>query len=174
MGRMITDAVLEMWDNEKEKEVSRISGQLKMVYTPTNTNLIDQVEKYRKLKDECRAGRYEPADMEEYADIFRTAELYTQPLFQKVPVTVIGIGEVAIVGYGAEPFTQYAADVRADHPELFVIATCNTNGEAGYLPTEEAFAEGGYESKSANFTPELPGVLRQTVKEMLDAINITE
>ena len=105
--------------------------------------------------------------MEEYADIFRAAELYTQPLFQKIPITVIGIGDVAIVGYGGEPFTQYVTDIRKDNPELFIIASCNTNGEAGYMPTKEAFEEGGYESKSANFTAELPITLRNTVNEML-------
>ena len=72
---------------------------------------------------------------------------------------------------GGEPFMQYASDVRKEHPELFVIATCNTNGEAGYLPTKEAFAEGGYESKSSNFTPELSDILQQAVQEMLATIN---
>ena len=171
MGRVITNAVMKMWDNTTKKEVTKVSGQIRMNYIPTNTSLIDEVEKYQKLKDACRAGTYTPADMEEYADIFRAAELRTQPLFQKVPLTVIGIGDVALVGYGGEPFTQYAADVRAEHPELFVIATCNTNGEAGYLPTKEAFAEGGYESKSSNFTPELSDILQRAVKEMLATIN---
>lgn len=174
MGRVITDAVLEMWNNTTEKEVSKVSSQFRMVYTPTNTALIDQVEKYQKLKDECRAGTYVPANMEEYADIFRVAELYTQPLFQKIPLTVIGIGEVVLVGYGGEPFTKYPADVRAENPDLFVIASCNTNGEAGYLPTKEAFTEGGYESKSSNFTVELSNTLHETVREMLTAINSWE
>ena len=174
MGRVITDAVLEMWENTTEKEVSQISTQLRMVYTPTNTDLMDQVEKYKKLKDACRAGTYEPKDMEEYADIFRTAELYTQPLFQKVPLTVIGIGDVVLVGYGGEPFTKYPADVRRDHPELFVIASCNTNGEAGYFPTKEAFSEGGYESRSSNFTVELADTLKQVVNEMLATLNNKE
>ena len=167
IGRVITDAVVELWDTCVEKEAPNVLSQLRMVYTPTNTSLIDQVEKYRKLKDACRAGTYEPSDMEEYADIFRAAELYTQPLFQKIPITVIGIGDVAIVGYGGEPFTQYVTDIRKDNPELFIIASCNTNGEAGYMPTKEAFEEGGYESKSANFTAELPITLRNTVNEML-------
>ena len=170
MGRVVTNAVMEMWDNTTKKKAVKVSGQIRMAYVPTNTSLMDEVEKYRQLKDECRAGTYTPADMEEYADIFRASELYTQPLFQKVPLTVIGIGDVALVGYGGEPFVQYAADVRKEHPELFVIATCNTNGEAGYLPTKEAFAEGGYESKSSNFTPELSDILQQNVNEMLATI----
>jgi len=170
MGRVVTNAVMKMWNNTTKKEAVKVSGQIRMAYVPTNTSLMDEVEKYRRLKDECRAGTYTPADMEEYADIFRASELYTQPLFQKVPLTVIGIGDVALVGYGGEPFVQYAADVRKEHPELFVIATCNTNGEAGYLPTKEAFAEGGYESKSSNFTPELSDILQQNVNEMLATI----
>lgn len=174
MGRVITDAVLKMWDHTTEKDVTKVSSQLRMIYTPTNTALMDQVEKYQKLKDECRAGTYSPADMEEYADIFRTAELYTQPLFQKVPLTVIRIGEVVLIGYGGEPFTKYPADIRKENPDLFVIASCNTNGEAGYLPTKEAFAEGGYESKSSNFTEELSDTLKLAVKEMLVSIKNEE
>lgn len=172
IGRVITDTVIDIWDKTTAKEVTKVSGQIRMNYIPTNTSLIDEVEKYKRLKEECKAGTYTPADMEEYADIFRAAELRTQPLFQKVPLTVIAIGDVALVGYGGEPFMQYAADVRAANPDLFVIVTCNTNGEAGYLPTKEAFAEGGYESRSSNFTSELSDVLQQAVKEMIATIKV--
>ena len=74
---------------------------------------------------------------------------------------------VAFIGFGGEPFTQYAADARAAAPDKFVIASCNTNGNAGYLPTKEAFEEGGYEAKGTTFTAGLVELLGKTIKEML-------
>ena len=106
--------------------------------------------------------------MAERGEAFRVAALHTQSLFQMIPVSVIGIGEVAFVGFGGEPFTQYAADVRAMAPEHFVISTCITNGNSGYLPTKEAFEEGGYESKTTNCTIGLSDTLKQATQEMLD------
>lgn len=167
MGRIITDTVIDIWDKTEKKEVSNVSGQVQMKYIPTNTSHIEEVEEYQRLKKEIEEGTFIPDGMATRSDIYRAAILYSQSLFQKVPVSVIGIGEIAFVGFGGEPFTQYAADARAAAPDLFVITTCNTNGCAGYLPTKEAFEEGGYEGKSTNFTVGLVDVLRQTVKEML-------
>lgn len=168
MGRVITDTVLDIWDKTEEKEVSNVSGQIQMKYIPTNTSRIEEVEACQKLQKEYQEGAPILIGMAERADIFRAAALYNQSLFQKVPVSVIGIGEIAFVGLGGEPFTQYATDARKAAPDLFVICSCCTNGYAGYLPTKEAFDEGGYEAKSTNFTVGLADTLNQTVKEMLD------
>jgi hypothetical protein len=172
IGRVITDAVLDIWDNMAEKTVSKVSGQIRMNYIPTNMSLIEQVDKYRKLKEEFVAGTYVPTCMEEKADINRVSSLHRQPLFQMVPLTVIEIGEAVFVGFGGEPFTKYGADVRAAASDKFVICTCITNGNSGYLPTKEAFEEGGYESRSSNFTDVLPSVLQQAIEEMLENIDV--
>ena len=174
IGRVITDAVLDIWDKTVEKEGAKVSGQIQKNYVSTNTLLMDQVEKYQRLKEAYQAGTYIPSSMEERADINRVSALHQQSLFQMVPITVIGIGEVVFVGFGGEPFTQYAADVRAMAPEKFVICTCLTNGNSGYLPTKEAFEEGGYECRSSNFTVELSDVLHRAVNEMLATIDRIE
>ena len=43
-----------------------------------------------------------------------------------------------------------------------------TNGHQGYLPSAEAFAQGGYESKTSRFTPTLESEAISAAKEMLD------
>ena len=65
---------------------------------------------------------------------------------------MVAFGKVAIIGYGGEPFTEYATLVREAVPELFVLSACLANGAQGYLPSAAAFAEGGYEARTTNFT----------------------
>jgi len=168
MGRVITDAVIDLWDKTEKKEASRVYGQIQERYIPTNTSRIDEIEECQRLKQAYLDGTYQPNGMGERADFYRAAALHSQSLFQKVLVSVIGIGEVAFVGFGGEPFTWYAEQARAAAPDLFVITTCTTNCYAGYLPTKEAFEEGGYEGKSTNFTVGLVDTMTKTVKEMLD------
>jgi hypothetical protein len=45
--------------------------------------------------------------------------------------------------------------MRALAPDKFVVCAVCANGYEGYYPTEEAFAQGGYEAKSSLFTPTL-------------------
>ena len=168
MGRVITDAVIDVWNKTEKKEATKVSGQFQKKYVPTNTSRIDEVEECQRLKKAYQAGEDVLTSMAERGEAFRVAARHTQSLFQMIPVSVIGIGEVAFVGFGGEPFTQYAADVRAMAPEHFVICTCITNGNSGYLPTKEAFEEGGYESKTTNFTIGLSDTLKQATQEMLD------
>ena len=75
---------------------------------------------------------------------------------------------VAFVGFGGEPFTKYAKNAREAAKELYIIATCLTNGAAGYLPTEEAFAQGGYEVSAGKFSPCLEKDLTDRVRLLLN------
>jgi len=43
------------------------------------------------------------------------------------------------------------------------------NGGQGYLPTAQAFEEGGYEAFSSRFTPILQEKLMGAVRELLEA-----
>ena len=48
-----------------------------------------------------------------------------------------------IVGLPGEVFIEYALNIKKMRPNVMVAAY--TNGNVGYVPTEEAFAQGGYE-----------------------------
>lgn len=170
MGRTITDVVVDMWDKTEKKNADYVSGQIQTKYIRTNSSGIEKVEECAEIRKKCLEGLFEIKDLAEKADIFRTATFYNKPFFQKILISVIGIGDCAFVGISGEPFTKYAEVFRAAAPELFVITTCNTNGEEGYLPTKEAFEEAGYEKSATNFTIELVDTVHQTVKEMLDNI----
>lgn len=89
-------------------------------------------------------------------------------LFQQITVAVLGIGKVAFAGFGGEPFTKYAQNVRNAAKDLYIVAACLANGAAGYLPTEEAFSQGGYEVNAGRFTPRLENDLTERATKLLN------
>ena len=73
---------------------------------------------------------------------------------------------MAFVGFGGEAFTAYGQLIRDLVPESFVVCAVCANGYEGYLPTEEAFRQGGYEVNDVLFTPSLEQELVAAAKAL--------
>jgi len=73
----------------------------------------------------------------------------TREMLDDVEIQAIAVGDVAFVGYPAEYFTEFGLRTKAESPfeDTFVLEL--TNGWHGYVPTQEAFANGGYETRFA-------------------------
>lgn len=171
MGRVITDSVVELWDHLEEIPAGAVKGQVAIVRTPSNTDCMDKLEEYKALQQELTEGTREfHGTMADRADIRRVAAMDNLPLFQRVPVTVLSFGKVAIVGYGGEPFTEYAQNVRKANPHLFVLSACLANGSQGYLPSRSAFEEGGYEAHATNFTIGIADACQNKAQEFLSNV----
>lgn len=156
MGRIITDAVVKMWNNTKEVKGDKIEGNYEVIFNKTRTDGIDDYEEAKAFmeyseKNNLLGGEY----ITQLTNARRIMNLRTMPIFRQVPVTVIKIGEVGIVGFGGEPFTEYADKVREGAEDKFVISMCQGNGGEGYLTTLEAHQEGGYEASATSFSPDL-------------------
>ncbi|MBD3185162.1 hypothetical protein GF312_22975 [Candidatus Poribacteria bacterium] len=72
-------------------------------------------------------------------------------LAAKVPVEVqvIKLGDIGIVGIPGEVFVDIGLSIKKDSPFNHTFVTGYTNGCIGYMPTQKAFQEGGYETHSA-------------------------
>lgn len=167
IGRVITDAVVDIWDKTEQKRPFPISSVVEMKYIPTNTKHIEKVEEFKKIKEKYDAGLLPDMELSDKAELLRVCELYDEKLFQKVPVSAIGMGEIGFVGFGGEPFTEYSYNIRKAVPDMFLIVACLVNGGEGYLPTKEAFDEGGYEAKNSRFTASVQETLESTAKNMI-------
>ena len=169
MGNSITDVVLDLWDQVQHVEAGRVWGKVEMKYIPTNTKGLEETEKYQTIRGQIARGEMEaPKDIATLGEIYRIAELQKELLFQKVPVSVLCIGKVGFVGFGGEPFMEYAAAARRAGKEIYVITACLTNGGQGYLPSKEAFDEGGYEAQTSRFTPTVAATLQGCAAELLE------
>ena len=65
----------------------------------------------------------------------------------------IRLGDVALVGFAGEPFSELGAQVKARSPFPHTLFSGYTNDYLGYLPTAEAYPDGGYEVDTSPFRP---------------------
>jgi neutral ceramidase len=90
-----------------------------------------------------------PEGARDFFDAYRQAyERYKElPLAShEVDVHVVRLGDqVALCTNPAELFTEYGLEIKARSPFPYTMVTELTNGLIGYVPTREAFDQGGYE-----------------------------
>jgi hypothetical protein len=64
------------------------------------------------------------------------------------------IGSVGLIGFPGEPFSEIGARVKAGSPFPWTLFSGYTNDYLGYVPTREAYADGGYEVDTSPFLPD--------------------
>jgi len=79
--------------------------------------------------------------------------------FWQVPmrIGVAKLGELALVAYGAEVFTEIGLAVKSASPAKFTFFASLTDGCVSYLHTAAAHDEGGYEVDTAPYAYRYPG-----------------
>lgn len=77
------------------------------------------------------------------------------------------LGDQRVAAFPGEVFVEFVLDLQAEFPKLHAITMAN--GELqGYLVTEEALAEGGYEASNALFkSPDGANILMDLAAELL-------
>ncbi len=171
MGRVVADAVVKAWDHTQLQEEDEIFAEETIVYNKTNTEGIEDYDHYKAWYEDYEAGKLSTKPhITELAYASRIIKLRTTAIFLPVPLTVMGFGNVTFVGFGGEAFTAYGEAMRKLAPEKFVVCAVCANGYEGYLPTEEAFEQGGYEAKSSLFTPTLEKEILTAAESILKKI----
>jgi len=85
----------------------------------------------------------------------------------ELTVTVARVGDVAVVGLGAEVFNAIGRAIKDASPFPHTLVITHCNGAAGYLPTQQSYADGGYEIQSSPFAPAAAEQVVQEVAKML-------
>ena len=169
MGRSIADTVKEIWDKTAAHTKDTVFGGIEIVYNKTNTEGEEKYAEQKKFYEDYEAGKLEKKPhITELAYAKRIIGLRTSPIYRPIPVTVLGLGDIAFVGFGGEPFTDYTYASRTAAPDKTVFCSCCSNGYEGYLPHARAFEEGGYEASSTFFTPCLEDQCIAAAKGMLE------
>ena len=171
MGRVIADTVVRIWNRTADRKEGRLFSEVDMTETPSNREGAEKKDYYAKIMDEYNSGlkKYSATVL---GKARRVLNLDLTPIKIVIPVTVQGFSDVVFVGFGGEPFSDYAAKMREAAPESFVITCGLANGQEGYLPTADAFAEGGYEADSSRFTKSLPDDLQNAARRMLKKYDV--
>ncbi|MDY7011401.1 MAG: hypothetical protein SVV80_11725 [Planctomycetota bacterium] len=69
----------------------------------------------------------------------------------ELEIQVFRIGQVGVVAFPGEFFVEYALEIKSKSPAELTPVVGLSNGSAGYVPTPEAFEQGGYEPTSWRF-----------------------
>ncbi len=169
MGRVIADSVKTIWEKTVEHTDDAVFGEVQVIYNKTNTEGEEKYDEQKAFYDDYEAGKLEKTPhITVLAYAKRIIGLRTSPIYRPVPVTVLGLGDIAFVGFGGEPFTHYTIAAKEAAADKTVFCSCCTNGYEGYLPHARAFEEGGYEASSSFFTPNLESQCIAAAKEMLE------
>ncbi|MDP3444528.1 MAG: hypothetical protein Q8T08_16845 [Ignavibacteria bacterium] len=86
----------------------------------------------------------------------------------QVRLTALKIGNIVFAGFGGEVMTEIGMHLKEQSPykNTFVITHCN--GSSGYLVTDEALKEGGYESGGSS---SMPGCEKSMIDNLLEMIS---
>ena len=83
----------------------------------------------------------------------------------------IAIGpSIALVSVPGEPFTETAQAIAAQSPFPHTLLSGYSNGGFGYIPTRQAFAEGGYETEATPFSESAAEALTEEAVRLLKEI----
>lgn len=170
MGKTVSDVVVSLWDKASPLDDGKVSCQIKYAYLASNTSGADEIEQMTELFNDYVAGKIKSGSMANSGRWRRIASMTRTALVQTIPVTVVAFGKVAIVGYAGEPFTEYAVIPRNAFSNLHVMSACLANGSQGYFPSADAYAEGGYEASSSEFTAEVAPTLQNIAIELLQNV----
>jgi len=109
-----------------------------------------------------------PAFMAVFADILLNQRypwksvIEAREGFWSVPmrINVVQIGDLALVTFAAETFTEIGLKVKAASPAAHTLFASVSDGCISYLHTEESHPEGGYEVDVAPLAYRYPGRLQ--------------
>jgi hypothetical protein len=63
--------------------------------------------------------------------------------------------------FGGEPFTDINREMVAKSPFVHTLFSGYSHGNFGYIPSRNAYAEGGYEVEASPFSADAPAVIAE-------------
>jgi len=90
--------------------------------------------------------------------------------FREIAVNAVGFCGVAMVGISGEPFSEIGVQIREASKYPVTCVCCMTNGSKGYMPTDEAFEQGGYETYNTPLTKGIAGQVTDAAVSLLASL----
>jgi hypothetical protein len=84
-------------------------------------------------------------------------------------IQILEVGPWRYVGWPGEVFVEFGLQITERYPGTFVINLANGEFQ-GYIVTEEAAREGGYEASNALFDHSSGDVLVRATKGLIDRV----
>jgi hypothetical protein len=157
----------------REREV-----MLPLIAQPPLETARAQVEDAQRRLDELRARDAAAAEIEAATFVVKRAsmalsrvETYGGREAFPVALHLLQIGPAVLVGTEGEPFAEIGLAVKAGSPFAATWFGGYTGGWAGYIPTADAYPQGGYEVETSPFAPEAAErLVTETLETLADFV----
>jgi neutral ceramidase len=98
---------------------------------------------------------------------------FPQASYEKGPdveirLTVFKIGDLVLCGISGELMTEIGMDIKRQSPYSATMVVTHCNGSSGYICTDNAYKEGGYEIKVTRL---MPGAEKQITRKFRELIH---
>ena len=102
---------------------------------------------------------------------FKLAVNY-EPSGTDVPlrITVLKVGSIVFVGISGEVAHEIGLAIKEQSPYRQTIVVTHCNGSSGYIPTDKAYTEGGYEVYTSRLMPGVESILIENVIDMINQL----
>jgi len=97
---------------------------------------------------------------------------FPQPSYEsgsdvEIRFTAMKVGDLVLCGISGELMTEMGMEIKKESPYPSTVIITHCNGSSGYICTDKAFNEGGYEVKVSRL---MPGVEKPLVRKCVDMI----
>lgn len=89
---------------------------------------------------------------------------------ETIGISCLDLGVASILNLPGEAFVEYQLAAQEMRPDLFVCVASYGDCGPGYIPTDKAFAEGGYEPTGA-FAPPSEAIITESISKLLGPKN---
>ncbi|MBE6687779.1 MAG: hypothetical protein E7588_00710 [Ruminococcaceae bacterium] len=170
MGRIIAGTVLGLYEKLEPSDDGNVDYRQDFAIVGANKGTPEEIEAAIPIVEKDKRGEFVTNNME---DVSLLAKCYRVLRMEKFPsdhhelrVTAIKFANICFVAFPGEPFTEIGRQVKNASGFERCFICCCANGSEGYFPTRDAY-EGGYESGSSPFKPNVAEVLINKANELV-------
>lgn len=164
MGMMLAGEVLKIEGRAETLAGEQLRGKSRMLELPRRPYSEEELAEFRALlANDKLADRSYPKIRARTHLAQHEAGRAVSP----VEVQTMRIGDLVLFGIPGEYFVEYGLQLREQSPAAHTFVVELANDCIGYIPTPQAFDEGGYEGTSARFTREAGPLMAEAVLELL-------
>lgn len=157
IGNVVAAGVLQVYEKVQYVDIDDIKFKEQEIKIPSNKADEKDLPEARRIDALHKAGKdaelpYKGMMLTTVvAEAARMLRLENGPDFFNMNLLGVSLGPVGIVGIPGEPFNGIGLGLKETEGYDVILPVCCANGSDGYFPMQEAYDEGGYESRSSIF-----------------------
>ncbi|MCD6408003.1 hypothetical protein J7L87_03020 [bacterium] len=151
VGTLLAGETMRIIGNSERKENLTIDTVFEELEVSVRIPSEEEIEEARKVVEDGveKSGRWDFVLKE---SVLKLYEEFKDNPFEKLPLHVVRIGELAIATNPCEFYCQFGLDIKRRSPFPITIISQLTNGWSGYCPTIYGYLGGGYSGETIYWT----------------------